>query len=225
MDISGISGGSTSSTASLASGSLDKNAFLELLVTQLRHQDPLSPVNNENFLAQLAQFASVEQLQSINSGTQTGLLMQQSVGNALSTGLIGKEVELDGSVLKLDGGRSGELAFQLDQPATVSLEIRDGSGTLVRTLEVDGSTLLEPGAHSIQWDGLDENGQALPDGDYQVALKAQDGQGNDLVLSPRVSGVVDGVRFADGIAYLLVAGSEYTLSDVIEVRSASSQES
>ncbi len=224
MDISSI--GSTAGTA--ASGvtgtSLDKEAFLQLLVTQLQHQDPLSPVTNEDFLAQLAQFASVEQLESINSGTQTGLLMQQSVSNALATGLIGQEVMLDGSIVELSGGESRSLSFQLEESATVNVEIRDAAGNLVRTINVEGSTLLEPGSYNVDWDGLDDNGQALADGYYQVNVAALDSSGNSLTVSPMISGLVDGIRFSNGNAYLMVEGSEYTLSDVIEVRAPQPQE-
>jgi len=204
---------------------LDKEASLQLLVTQLQHQDPLSPVTNEDFLAQLAQFASVEQLESINSGTQTGLLMQQSVSNALATGLIGQEVMLDGSIVELNAGESRSLSFDLSEAAKVTVEIRDAAGTLVRTLNVEEATMLEPGQYNVDWDGFDENGQVLADGYYQVSMSALDGQGNSLALSPMVSGLVDGIRFSSGNAFLMVGGSEYTLSDVIEVRAPETQES
>jgi flagellar basal-body rod modification protein FlgD len=225
MDISSIGSGATSSGNTISSGTLDKEAFLQLLVTQLQHQDPLSPVTNEDFLAQLAQFASVEQLESINSGTQTGLMMQQSVSNALSTGLIGEEVIMDGSVLELKGGESRRLSFELDQSATVSVEIRDASGVLVRTINAEDSALLEAGEHGVDWDGLDDNGHVLIDGYYQVSLSALSEQGNNLNVLPRVSGLVEGIRFSGGNAYLIVGGSEYTLSEVLEVRAPDVQES
>ncbi len=225
MDISSISSGAGTAAGGVTGSSLDKEAFLQLLVTQLQHQDPLSPVTNEDFLAQLAQFASVEQLESINSGTQTGLLMQQSVSNALATGLIDQEVMLDGSIVELSGGASRSLSFDLSEAAKVTVEIRDAAGALVRTLNVEDAAMLEPGHHKVDWDGLDETGNVMADGYYQVNMSAMDAQGNSLALSPMLSGLVDGIRFSAGNAYLMVGGSEYTLSDVIEVRAPEIQES
>jgi len=224
MDISSIGYGSAAATQGTGTGNLDKDAFLQLLVTQLQHQDPLSPVSNEDFLAQLAQFSSVEQLESINSGTQTGLLMQQSVSNALATGLIGQEVMLDASILELQEGESRSLSFEIPEAATVSVEIRDVDGALVRSIAVGDGAQIEAGEHQVDWDGLDDQGQALLDGYYQVSVSAIDQKGNPLGVLPRVTGLVEGIRFSGGNAYLMVGGSEYTLSEVMEVRAPHTQE-
>jgi len=220
MDIGSIGNANLLTEASASSGTLDKQAFLELLVTQLQHQDPLSPVSNEDFVAQLAQFSSVEQLENINASTETGLLLQQSMGNTMATNLIGQDVLLDGSYLELAGGQSRAISFELDSEARVTLEIRDGSGALVRTLVAEGEdgALLAPGSHQLDWDGLDESGASLADGSYQLSLSATDAAGVQSSLSPRQLGLVEGVRFSGGQAYLLVDGVEYSLADVLEIR-------
>ncbi|MDP6418800.1 MAG: flagellar hook capping FlgD N-terminal domain-containing protein [Candidatus Krumholzibacteria bacterium] len=211
-------------TSNSRESQLGKDDFLKLLVTQLQHQDPLSPMGNEDFLAQLAQFSSVEQLENINEGTQTGLLMQQSLGNALSTQLIGKEVLLDGSQIDLITGASPTLSFQTNTSSRVTVRIVDGWGNTVRTLDPGDGEALEAGTHSLSWDGLDDEGQSLAEGSYQVVVEGLDASGNPVSIQARISGLVEAVRFANGSAFLLIDGQEHTLSEVIEVRAAGETE-
>ena len=101
-----------------------KEDFLRLLVTQLKHQDPLSPISNEDFLAQLAQFSSLEQLQNINTGTQTGLLLQQSVTNSLSTSLIGKDVLVGTDAVTIKGGEPVETLTGVQSQAALNAAVQ-----------------------------------------------------------------------------------------------------
>jgi flagellar basal-body rod modification protein FlgD len=202
------------------SAELGKEEFLQLLVSQLQHQNPLEPTNNEDFIAQLATFSSLEQLQDINTGTQTGLLMQQSLGNALSTSLIGRDVLLDTSAVRVEVGSSSDFLADLDADATLNVEIRNADDEVVRTITVNGEDGLPllAGEHEIHWDGEDDDGKAVPDGDYSVSVSATDATGGDVGVSSWLRWHVDGVRFSQGTAYVIVGSMEFTLADVIEIR-------
>ncbi|MCA9753657.1 MAG: flagellar hook assembly protein FlgD, partial [Gemmatimonadetes bacterium] len=124
--------------AQSAPGELGRDAFLKLLVGQLSHQDPMSPLQDQEFVAQLATFSSLEQLQNINDGIQASLLMNQSVNNSLATNLIGKEILASGGDVEV--GESGDVPFRVDlaQAADVKVEIVDSEGNVVRTLDKTG---------------------------------------------------------------------------------------
>ena len=202
------------------SAELGKEEFLQLLVSQLQHQNPLEPTNNEDFIAQLATFSSLEQLQDINTGTQTGLLMQQSLGNAMSTSLIGRDVLLDTSNVRVESGSASDFLVDLDDDATLTVEVRNADGDLVRSMTVAGQDDLPliPGEHEVHWDGKDDKGKAVPDGEYSVSVTATDATGGDVGVSTWLRGHVDGVRFSQGTAYVIVGSMEFTLTDVIERR-------
>lgn len=208
--------GATGSTA------LGKEQFLQLLVTQLQHQNPMEPTSNEDFIAQLATFASLEQLQDINTGTQTGLLMQQSVTNALSTGLIGKDVLIDASTITVAGGEASNFVVDLDADASLTVTVTNAEGETVRTLEIsaEGDMPLAAGEHEFTWDGKDDDGVTVPDGDYTIAVQATDAADAAVTASTWLRGHVDGVRFSEGIAFVIVGDMEFNLADVIEIREA-----
>ncbi len=217
---------STLNTTPAGGGAVDKDAFLQLLVTQLRHQDPMSPASNEDFLAQLAQFTSVEQLQDINAGTQTGLLLQQSITNSLASSLIGKEVLVGTDGVSIKGGEPTDFHFSIGGDARVTVEIRDESGELVRTLKVEaeGGVPFEEGQHSFTWDGKDDAGDPVADGSYNIQVEAEDEDGFAVPVQNYLSGRVNGLRFAGGAAYLVIGDMEFSLADVIEIREADSGE-
>ncbi len=202
------------------SGELGREEFLQLLVTQLQHQDPLEPTNNEDFIAQLATFSSLEQLQSINSGTQTGLLMQQSMSNALSTSLIGNDVLIDTSNVLVEQGAATDFMVDLTGDANLTVEISDSNGSVVRTMQISGEdgTLLEAGEHGFSWDGKNDAGETVDDGYYDISIAAADAAGEDVATGSWLLGHVSGVRFSQGAAYVIVGGMEFTLADVIEIR-------
>ncbi len=218
----GLNSAPTGSGIATGSAELGKEQFLQLLVTQLQHQNPLEPTTNEDFIAQLATFASLEQLQDINTGTRTGLLMQQSVTNALSTGLIGKDVLIDTSTVSVARGAASQFVVDLDGEAIVTVKVTNADGDTVRTLEIsdDGGLPLAAGEHQFTWDGKDDNGVAVPDGDYTISVTAADAEGAAVGASTWLRGHVAGVRFSEGIAYVIVGEMEFNLADVIEVREA-----
>ncbi len=196
-------------------GTLGKNEFLQLLITQLRHQDPLSPMENEAFLAQLAQFSSLEQMQTLNQTMQDSMTLTQSLNNSSAASLIGRNVRANGETVGLVADLPIEVGYFLPSGAAhVVMEIYDDAGRLVRTLQSDAGTV---GPHRLMWDGKGDAGVSAPTGRYQLKVQAFDATGVEVESLPIVTGRVDGVTFQGGSALLIVNGEELPLSSVLEV--------
>ena len=197
------------------SNELGKDAFMELLVTQLQYQDPLSPMDSTAFTAQLAQFSSLEQLTGINDNLEYLQLYQSSINNSQAVSFIGKDIKAIGDTVNLVDGISGGLPFELFDDATeVSVNIYDSDDNLIKT--IDGGA-LSTGEHILEWDGLDNEGNSVNDGEFKFEVTAVDEKDNPVKVYTYISGRVSGVTFQNGIASLLVGGHEVPVGDVIEV--------
>ncbi len=196
------------------SSALGKEDFLKLLITQLQYQDPLSPLENTEFMAQLAQFSSLEQLQNVNSNLQTNLLLTQSLNNSLATNLIGKRIVALGKELYLTGKEGLEITFDLVADGGVTVKVYDDNGNLVRTLKPGA---LPSGRNRLPWDGKDSEGNSLPLGNYSFQVEATDSNGNSLDVTTYSTGLVTGVKFEDGNAVLMLGDQGVDLSDIIEI--------
>src|SRR5690349_10864185 len=131
---------------------MDKNAFLKLLVAQMKNQDPLKPMDNTDFVAQLAQFSNLEQVMGINTRLDTLAAQGQGMQNTQIAGLVGKTVTLNGKSVNLDGSGTGA-AFAFSLPtasAQTTITIIDSSGKVVRSM--DGGT-RPAGMIKMAWDG------------------------------------------------------------------------
>ena len=199
-------------------GKVGKEDFMNLLATQLKNQDPLDPAKNDQMLAQLAQFSSLEQAVQMNERLAM-LEVGQSAGlNTQVTGLIGKQVTATGDKLELGApGEAAPLALHLGAAASkVTATIYDGSGKLIRTLEL-GS--MGQGAQHASWDGRDDQGTPLPAGDYRVEYEASDLSGASVPVTAQVVGIVTGVSFDKGYPELLLGSERIRPADVTEIRS------
>ena len=191
----------------------DMDAFLLLLTTQLRHQDPLSPLEPTEFTQQLVAFAGVEQQITTNTNLEALLVIQNSSFAASVVGFIGTEVEAEGNVVPLQDGEA-KLRYSLSENATLaSISISDSNGNLVRVEQIDGAA----GEHSFVWDGLDQSGVPQPDGPYQVTISAT-GADEDVPVESTivVKGRVTGVSLDQG-AFLDVGGVTVALEDVVTI--------
>ncbi|UCD94210.1 MAG: hypothetical protein JSU69_10665 [Candidatus Zixiibacteriota bacterium] len=198
---------------------LGKDEFLQLLIAKMTHQDPLSPIDDEAFIADLAQFSSLEQLtnlnESINNSLEWDYLQMQTINNTMATSLIGKGIKATFSNIYLDNDNQPKINYTTTEYAeTVTVSIKDTGGTVVRTITLDD---IPPGNNSIVWDGKDGNGNRLADGFYQFEVSAVDADGNALAPSTYIEGRVIGIIYRDGSAYLQVNGLEIPLAEVTEI--------
>jgi len=196
--------------------SLGRNDFLQLLVTKLQYQDPLNPMEDEDFVAQLAQFSSLEQMQNIAEGITTSnewdFLQMQSINNTMASGLIGKDVKATFSGIYYDGDSDPKITYTIDKFAEeVEFTITDSEGGVVATIR---ATDVAPGTSTIAWDGKDRLGNTVPAGAYDVSVSATDGAGEQFTPSLSLVGSVTAIMYRDGAAYLMVNGTEISLGDV-----------
>ena len=233
--IDGITSASAQNNLNAAKGKseLGKEDFLNLMIAQLKYQDPLSPLEGTEFTAQLAQFSSLEQLSNMSSSLDQSILanlqLTQSVNNTMTAALIGKEAKLEGTTLSnLGQGQVGFGYNLLDDAHSVNVKIYDGNGNLVKTMEdVDSSK----GDHKLSWDFTDNNGEKLPSGDYSFEIVAKASTGDELHVDQYRVGPIDAVRYTENGAVLVIDGIQYNLSDVYEIinstelNNASNQES
>jgi flagellar basal-body rod modification protein FlgD len=209
----------TQASSTQASGTTStvsaKDQFLQLLVTQLQHQDPLNPMDGKDFTAQLAQFSLLEQAVQTNSALKSLNQYAASVDTARATGMIGKTVRAKGDSVTLGATGGAAVSFNLGAAAAqTTINLYDSSGSLVRTLSAGA---LGTGAHSVQWDGKNQQGNTLSQGTYQVQVVGKDSKGNRVGVTLYKNGKVDSVQINDGVPLLMVGGSAVALGDVVEV--------
>lgn len=198
---------------------LGRDAFLKLLVAQLRHQDPLKPQDDSAFVAQLAQFSSLEQTMGINDRLDTLAVQSQGLQNSEVVGLVGKLATVRGNLVTADGSGSGvPLAFTLSGAAEQStVTIRDTSGRIVRTMDVGARAA---GVVRLAWDGRDDAGNVQPQGSYSVAVSATNESGGAVSVSQSTQGTVSSVSFDKGYPVLhLDSGVNVPVSDLLQVNS------
>ncbi|MEO1091033.1 MAG: flagellar hook capping FlgD N-terminal domain-containing protein [Pseudomonadota bacterium] len=191
--------------------------FLTLLTTQLKNQDPLSPMDSAEFTQQLVAFTGVEQSVATNQtlGAMLDLMENGTLGGAAS--YLGKIVDATGSQIVLP--EDGTSTFRVTLPegvAAMRVTIADADGAVVRTME--GTTTA--GAHDVTWDGLNDDGRPVAGGTYHVAIDARDHAGDPVDASTRVRGTVTAAENRGGTLVLTVGDREVALSDVEVVRTA-----
>jgi len=204
----------------LATADLAENfdTFLVLLTEQLKNQDPLDPLESEQFVQQLVQFSSVEQQIASNESLEALLSLQQSDAQLKALEFIGKDATVNTryNLLK-DGEATWE--YGLAQEAdSVELLIFNERGEQVRRLQ--GET--GEGVHEAVWDGKDEGGNALPEGVYEIEVIAKDADDNAIDAATRISHRVTGVEMSGGEAQVSFGRGELVLpaSLVTSVREA-----
>ncbi|HWR82029.1 MAG TPA: FlgD immunoglobulin-like domain containing protein, partial [Candidatus Deferrimicrobium sp.] len=163
--------------------------------------------------------SSLEQMYNISDAiteaNQIDLLQMQSLNNAMAAGLIGKDIKAAFAEIHLDEGATPQLSFTTSAyAAEVRLRVLDSSGSVVATLTAEN---LPAGVHSITWDGKDNLGNTVPEGEYAIEALATDPSGKTFKPELAVAGTVDAVIYRDGIAYLRVDGVEIPLGDVTAI--------
>jgi flagellar basal-body rod modification protein FlgD len=206
---------------------LGKQEFLKLLITQLKNQDPLSPQEGSAFIAELAQFSSVEQLTNINTtlgnyasqiDALKALIMEQGAGTGTqgsqlgtAANLIGRVVEFSGNHATWNGSEAITFGYELGEAAQARMLVRDSDGNLVRDIDLGG---LDADHHSFTWDGLNDHGETLPAGTYTFEVVATGAGGETLHVPTYMRGYVDRINFGQDGFQLRIGGRTISMSDV-----------
>jgi flagellar basal-body rod modification protein FlgD len=207
--------GQSASGLNLSRVSIAENfdTFLSILVTQLKHQNPLEPLDTNEFTSQLVQFSSVEQQLKTNEYLQALIVTNQSVSATQATGFIGKRITATGATSELSNGLAQwQYTVGSDAPQA-AVTIRNLNGTIVYSGEMSAAA----GSHVYSWNGIGNDGSQQPAGTYSITIAATDADGNYVPVSTQTSGTVTGVDFTDYEPILLVGGSRIRLSSVTEV--------
>ena len=193
--------------------------FLRLLTTQLKNQDPISPIESTEFTNQLVAFSQVEQ--QIASNDKLDQLIELESNGRFGDGLsyLGREVEVIGNEFAFDGGPV-KMGYGMPPDAQVGIiEIRNAAGGVVHIEEASRQT----GRNEYVWDGETTLGTDAPPGDYSISIRATNAAGEPVDVPTFVRGRVDGVENLDGNSILLVNGNPVDMADVLAVRSPDDQ--
>ncbi len=193
---------------------LGRDSFLRLLIAQLQHQDPLSPMESSEFTAQLAQFSSLEQLFTINDNLD--VLKEAKNGRAPENLLdyIGKEIKsAENAITVYDGMASGG-SYTLAAPGDVFISILNAEGSEVRTIYKQDQ---EPGEYDFYFNGKNNLGYPVPDGEYAFTVQAIGSDGSPIVVDSGLSGKVTAVTYQGDIPYLVVGDHLINPQAVTEV--------
>jgi flagellar basal-body rod modification protein FlgD len=205
----------TGGVTAAGDSTLGKDDFLQILVAQLQAQDPLAPMEGQEFASQLAQFSSLEQLTNVNDNLETSQAFDLALSNSASIALIGKSVDAPGTAIDLKSGEVEDLSFSLDGDASeVSIDIFDSTGLKVSTVAFGASS---SGLHEFAWSGTDNTGALLPAGAYSFNVTATDENGNFVPVEKFSAGLVTDVIFEEGQAFAIVNGQKLPVNEISKV--------
>jgi flagellar basal-body rod modification protein FlgD len=187
-------------------------AFLQLLTTQLRNQNPLEPLDTNQFTQQLVQFAQVEQQLKSNDQLASLVAIQKSAQASTALGFVGRRVAVDGTTARLADG-SATWGFAVDKPATATIAIHAANGQLAYS----GEFAIQPGRQSFVWDGRDMAGNPWPPGNYTISVTARDASGQPLAVSTEIEGVVDAADLTQTPPQLAIGGQSFGIDQIRRV--------
>lgn len=187
---------------------LDQQDFLNLLVEQLKNQDPLNPEDNADFMAQTTAFSQLNEMQTLNTSMNTMLEMMQTQYSTSSnlfnaTSFIGKEIEFSTNTINLGADAVTNLSFYLASTPDVNksqINIYNEAGELAAIFKPDASQ-LQKGSNVIAWDGIGLGGVKVPDGTYFFEVNAYDTDGAKLDVETFGSAIVQGIKESNGVVY------------------------
>jgi flagellar basal-body rod modification protein FlgD len=195
---------------------VSQDDFLKLLIAQLQHQDPLNPMESQEFTVQLATFNMLDQMIKMNGNLATMQGSQAFLGQVGALSMIGREVTADGGAVNLKAGEAAPIHYRLESNAArVTVEIRDAQGRLVRVLE---ATAQDAGERSLLWDGKEASGLAAKAGAYTFEVKAFGAGGNNLGAAARTKGIVTAVDFSTPEPLVKIGDLEIPISAVTGVQ-------
>jgi flagellar basal-body rod modification protein FlgD len=213
----------TSAPASTAAASTTTNAtgadqqmiasnfttFLQLLTTQLKNQNPLDPLDTNQFTQQLVQFAQVEQQMKSNDQLSSLVSMEKSAQATTALAYVGANVVVDGATTNVANG-SGTWSFNVSKPSTATVTIKDSTGATAYS----GSFAVNPGNQDFTWDGKGNDGKQWPDGNYTLSATALDASKQSVGISTEVTAKVDSVDLTQSPPVLSINGQNFTMDKI-----------
>lgn len=213
----------TSSTSSTSSSTSTTGAdqtmiasnfttFLTLLTTQLKNQNPLDPLDTNQFTQQLVQFASVEQQIKQNDQLASLVSLEKSAQSTTALAYVGATVVVDGSSAQLTDGKA-TWTMNATKPASATVTIADSTGQNVYS----GTFSVNAGAQNFVWDGKGNDGKQWPDGTYKMTVTGVDASGQPTAISTQVQAVVDAADVSQTPPVLSINGQNYTMDKIKQI--------
>ena len=204
------------SASSVAGSVIDKSTiagnfttFLQLLTTQLKNQNPLEPLDTNQFTQQLVQFSQVEQQLKTNDQLATIVTMEKAAQSTLAMSFVGQTVAIDGQTTQLSSGKA-KWTFEVPKPATAQVTITNSTGQTVYS----SNYTMQAGKQEFNWDGKTNTGQQMPDGAYKMTITAKDAAGQSVAIATEVQGTVDTVDLTKNPPILTVGGQTFTIDQI-----------
>ena len=219
--ISSILPTSSSSTTSSATSTAPANnteiasnftTFLQLLTTQLQNQDPLSPMDTNQFTQQLVEFAGVEQQMKTNDTLSTLVSLQQSSQTTQALALVGATVVVNGSTAQLANNQA-TWSLNSTQPATATITIASSTGQTAYT----GTVTVNSGSQTFTWNGQGNDGTLWPPGNYTLTATGTSAGGQSTAISTQIQGKVSSVDLTKTPPVLSVGGQNYTMTQIQQI--------
>ncbi|HZO47176.1 MAG TPA: flagellar hook capping FlgD N-terminal domain-containing protein [Xanthobacteraceae bacterium] len=209
----------TNNAANAAKSATDSNTlagnfqtFLTLLTTQLKNQNPLDPLDTNQFTQQLVQFAQVEQQIKQNSQLETLIAINKAAETTTALAYVGTTVAIDGKTAALKN-QQATWTFNVPKPVSTTVTIKNATGQTV----YNGNFSMNAGQSTFEWDGRDANGVQWPDGNYTISVTAKDANGQTVEIPSEIQGVVDSVDVTKTPPELSVGGQTFTLDKIKRV--------
>jgi flagellar basal-body rod modification protein FlgD len=207
-----LNGTNTSTATNKDTVAANFQQFLTLLTTQLKNQNPLDPMDTNQFTQQLVQFAQVEQQLKQNEQLTSLVSLQKAAQSTNALQIVGQTVGVDGDTAPLFDNKA---VWTLNVPkiSTVTVNIQDSTGQNV----FSGQYTMNPGKQNFVWDGKDASGTQHADGNYKMVITAVDAAGQPVSVTKEIEAMVDSVDLTADPPLLSIAGSNYTLDKVKRV--------
>jgi len=224
MTTAGISlGSSNTQTTNAAVQQLTGNfdTFLQLLTTQLQNQDPMNPMDSNQFTQQLVMYSQVEQQINTNSNLQNLIGLTEGNAGSAAVGYLGKDVTANTNGSGALVGGTADWTYNLPStPAKVTLTVTNSSGQVVYTQ--DASSSATSGNNTFSWDGTQTNGNSgtAPDGNYTLSVTATDATGASITPAISFTGAVNEISFQNGVPVLMIGTLAVPLSQVSSIGSS-----
>lgn len=210
--ISGATTDAAKTTGSVTGLAKDFSQFLKLLTTQLQNQDPLNPMDSNEFTNQLVQFSQVEQQINTNQKLDNVVALQLSSSISAALGYVGLDANYVSAEAHYDGATPVKITYSLESEArTAKLNLINEAGEIVHSQDISGKT----GRIDVTWDGKDAFGQKAPEGTYTIRIDALDAEDKPVKSSTVVQGRVRGIETQDGTILLLVGDRAVPVSNVL----------
>ena len=191
---------------------MGQDAFMKMLIAQLKNQDPLNPMDGTQFAVQLAQFTSLEKLTNLNETMKVLPEYLSSFANAQTVNMIGNEAIANGNVIDVSS-TSATITYNLPSAiADATIKIYNSNGLLVDSVKVGSQN---EGRNSITWYCGD-----IEAGNYTYDISAVDKNGKSVDVSTLLQGTITGASFKNGSAYLTINGQDVAFSDVLAINKA-----